>query len=216
MITSLSHAQFSNDFFPVATETIMLSNTSTQWAKRVCHPIADTDEQWHSFLRALAIAGFEQWLNQGNTTLSITYPQNSAPQRDANIQVGDFQLCILPMGALKDDRVAIPAAVVTGENAAHLYVLVEVHEEVEQVRVLSGLRHDQLRQYLRQCGVEDNAGREATGGSGPQAPNFGGFESYPPQDWGARGASSQHGLFEKMSEGYVIPTSEFSVSPEKL
>ncbi len=170
MSSSLSHAQFFNDFFPVATETIMLTNKSIQWAKRVCHHIADADEQWHSFLKALAIAGFDQWLNQGNTTLSITYPQNLAPGKEANIQVGDFQLCILPMGTLTDDRVAIPATVVTGENAAHLYVLVEVHEEVEQVRVLSGLRHDQLRQYLRQHGAKD----------------------------------------------YVVPTSEFTVSPEKL
>ena len=170
MITQLSHAQFFNDFLPVATETIMLSNTSTQWAKRVCHQITDADEQWHSFLRALAIAGFDQWLIHGDTTLSIDYPQNSAPGRDVNIQVGDFQLCILPMGTMKDDRVAIPATVMTGENAAHLYVLVEVHEEVEQVRVLSGLRHDQLRQYLRHRGAKD----------------------------------------------YVVPTREFSVSPEKL
>lgn len=168
MITPLSHAF--DDFDPIATETIMLSDTSTQWAQRVCRDIPDADKQWHSFLRAFAIAGFEQWLNQGSTQLPITYP-HTAPGSDANIQVGDFRLCILPIGSLKDNRVIIPATAVDGEHAAHLYVLVEVHEEIDQVRVFTGLRHDRLELYLEQ----------------------------------QRGA-----------ENYVVPTSQFTVPPEKL
>ena len=148
MTTPLSHT--SDDFYPLATETIMLTDISSQWARRVCRDITDADEQWYSFLRALAIAGFEQWLNQGSTQLPITYPQDAAPNREATIQVGDFHLCILPVGTLKDDRVTIPGTAVVGEQAAHLYVLVEVHEEVEQVRVATALRHDQLKAYIEQ------------------------------------------------------------------
>lgn len=159
-----------NDFHPIATETIMLSHTSTQWAQHVCRDIADADEQWHGFLRALAMAGFEQWLNQGGSQLSISYPKNTAPVMDATIQVGDFQLCILPMGVLEDDWVSIPATAVVGENAAHLYVLVEVHEEIEQVRILAGLRHDRLKQDFQPHGTE----------------------------------------------AYVVPVSEFMISPERL
>ena len=156
MIPPLSHTF--DDFYPLATETIMLTDISSQWARRVCRDITDADEQWHRFLKALAIAGFEQWLNQGSTQLPITYSQDAAPDQDATIQVGDFQLCILPVGTLQDDRVTIPATAVAGEQAAHLYVLVEVHEEVEQVRVAKALRHDQLKAYIeQQRGAEEYA-----------------------------------------------------------
>ncbi len=148
MITPLS--QPFDDFIPVATETIMLTDRSTQWAQSVCRDITDTDEQWHSFLRALAIAGFEQWLNQSNNQLPITYAQDIAPGINANLQVGDFRLCILPMGVLQDDPMMIPATAVQGQDKAHLYVLVEVHEEVDQVLVAAGLRHDQLKKYIEQ------------------------------------------------------------------
>ncbi|MFG6107280.1 DUF1822 family protein [Leptothoe sp. EHU-05/26/07-4] len=143
-------------FHPVATETIMLTNTSTQWAQRVCRDIADADEQWHSFLRALAITGFEQWLNQGNSGLPISYSQTVAPGTDATIQVGDFRLYILPMGTLKDDQVVIPASALSEKHTAHLYVLVEVHEEVAQVRVRTALLSHQLEAYVeRQCEAEE-------------------------------------------------------------
>lgn len=137
-------------FKPITPETIMLSPTITQWAADVCQPITDLDEQWQSFMRALAIAGFEQWLNESSTPLTLTYPRTAAPQTDTHVQVGDFRLCILPMGTLQDEQVRIPATAVTGRNKAHLYVLVEVHEEIDQVHVGPGLRHDQLGNLLSQ------------------------------------------------------------------
>lgn len=149
MSTPHSNPNPFNDFHPVATETIMLTDTSTRWAQAVCRDIEDADDQWQSFLKALAIAGFEQWLSQGSTQLPITYA-HIILGTGVDIQVGDFQLCILPMGTLKDDRVTIPATAVTAKNPAHLYVLVEVHEEVEQVRVSTSLRHDQLKAYIKQ------------------------------------------------------------------
>ena len=149
MSTPHSNPNPFNDFHPVATETIMLTDTSTRWAQAVCRDIEDADDQWQSFLKALAIAGFEQWLSQGSIQLPITYAHTTLGT-GTNIQVGDFQLCILPIGTLKDDQVNIPATVVTAKNSAHLYVLVEVHEEVEQVRVSTSLRHDQLKAYIKQ------------------------------------------------------------------
>ncbi|MEM7063162.1 MAG: DUF1822 family protein [Cyanobacteria bacterium P01_B01_bin.77] len=150
MSINASKPDNNNSFKPIATETIMLSPMFTQWATDICQPITDLDNQWQSFIRALAIAGFEQWLNESSTSLTTTYPRTAAPQTDTHVQVGDFRLCILPMGTSQDELVQIPAAAVTGKNKAHLYVLVEVHEEIDQVQVGAGLRHDQLSNLLPQ------------------------------------------------------------------
>ncbi|MEO0432030.1 MAG: DUF1822 family protein [Cyanobacteria bacterium J06656_5] len=140
---SLGIQQF--DVIPLSTDTVMLSTASTQWATDICQDIPDGDSQWQTFLRALAVAGAQQWLDAAG--LVSTYPKNIAPAPEVNLTVGDYRLCVLPMGGLSDDTVRISAAVV-GEQAAHLYVLVDVQEEVDQVRVVTGLRHDQLRQLL--------------------------------------------------------------------
>ena len=140
---SLGIQQF--DVIPLSTDTVMLSTASTQWATDICQDIPDGDSQWQTFLRALAVAGAQQWLDAAG--LVSTYPKNIAPAPEVNLTVGDYRLCVLPMGGLSDDTVRISAAAV-GEQAAHLYVLVDVQEEVDQVRVVTGLRHDQLRQLL--------------------------------------------------------------------
>ncbi|MBE9068915.1 DUF1822 family protein [Leptolyngbya cf. ectocarpi LEGE 11479] len=147
---SIDASNSDNSFKPITTKTIMLSPTSTQWAADICQTVTDLDDQWQSFMRALAIAGFEQWLNESSTPLIMTYPRTAAPQTDTHVQVGDFRLCILPMGTLQDEQVRIPAAAVTSRDKAHLYVLVEVHEEIDQVHVGPGLRHDQLSNLLPQ------------------------------------------------------------------
>lgn len=137
-------------FQPITAETITLSPTAIQWAADVCQTVTDLDDQWQSFVRALAIAGFEQWLDESSTPLTMTYPRTAAPQTDTHVQVGDFRLCILPLGTLQEKQIRIPTTAVTGKDKAHLYVLVEVHEEIDQVQIGTGLRHDQLNNLLPQ------------------------------------------------------------------
>jgi len=141
---SLGIQQF--DVIPLSTDTVMLSTASTQWATDICQDIPDGDSQWQTFLRALAVAGVQHWLD--NAGLASTYPKNIAPASEVNLTVGDYRLCVLPMGGLSDDIVMISATVM-GAQAAHLYILADVQEEVDQVRVVTGLRHDQLQQFLQ-------------------------------------------------------------------
>ncbi|MGD1854487.1 MAG: Fic family protein [Leptolyngbyaceae cyanobacterium] len=50
---------------------------------------------------------------------------------------------------------------------------------------------------LAQKDTKDFSGKEVISYPGPQTPNFGGFESCPPQNRGARGAFDRYSLFEK-------------------
>ncbi|MEM7062548.1 MAG: DUF1822 family protein [Cyanobacteria bacterium P01_B01_bin.77] len=137
----LENQQF--DLVPLSAETVVLSTASTQWATNICQDIADSELQWQSFLRALAVAGISQWLRDAG--LSSTYAKATAPTAEVNLKVGDYRLCVLPIDSLGDEAVTISV----GAQAAHLYLLAEVQEEVNHVRVVTGLRHDQLQQYMR-------------------------------------------------------------------
>lgn len=139
--TSPDTQQF--DLVPLAAETVVLSATSTQWATNSCRDIADDDDQWQAFLRALAVAGVDQWLS--GTGLAPIYSKTTAPTAEINLRVGDYRLCILPIDGLSDDTITVSV----GTQAAHLYLLAEVQEEVNHVRVVTGLRHDQLLQYVQ-------------------------------------------------------------------
>ncbi|MEM6252885.1 MAG: DUF1822 family protein [Cyanobacteria bacterium P01_F01_bin.3] len=142
-----------DDFDALATETIMLSESSLQWATQICQAIPDETEQWHTFLRALAVAGFDQWLNQGAHQFVSEY-RTYPPGSGVNLRVGHYRICILPMGSLSDDHVAIPLAAANGSDPAHLYVLVDVQEEVDQVRIIAGLRCNQIQAYQQQGQLE--------------------------------------------------------------
>ena len=134
------------DAYPLSTETVILSDTATRWATDICQDISDEETQWQAFLSALAVAGVKQWLSDAE--LAATCPQETAPA--SNLEIGDYRLCILPIGTVTDDTVSIPETAVVGDQAAHLYILAEVQEESDQVRVVTSLRHDQLQQYIQQ------------------------------------------------------------------
>ncbi|MEM9215344.1 MAG: DUF1822 family protein [Cyanobacteria bacterium P01_F01_bin.150] len=184
---------------------ISLSAEALEWATSVCEDIEDEDEQWQAFLRAMAIAGVEQWLSQSAFDLPVTYARDQAPSSGVNAQVGHYRLCVLPTGPAGDDRVMIPATTVLNsatdiESAidtrslqdtspiAHLYCLVEVYEEYDQILVRSGLRQNQLQSYLAH---------------------------YPSHN---EAIHPMEGANERLSQEpreYAIPVAEFTVTPEQ-
>ncbi len=161
-----------DDTMTLNANTVELLDAAIAWAAQLAQtaaglrtqPNAQADAQpntqqtreWEAFLKALAIAGFEQWLGEGAKPLAITHTAlaTDALGRTIDLTVGDYRLCLVAMGSLSDDRVEISleGAAESLENAiAHLYVIVEVQEEVNQVCILAGLRRDQL---LRRVGRE--------------------------------------------------------------
>ena len=183
--------------------SVGLSAEALGWVASVCSEIEDEDEdedkQWQAFLRAMAIAGVEEWLSQSALDLPLTYTPDQVPGVGVNAQVGRYRICILPTGPSGDDRVIIPSTTILNRagkgfnpedpNIAHLYFLVEVHEEYDHVLVRSGLRQSQLQQYLHQQYGEEGHRPEVELGI----------------DAGANQASE-----------YIIPVAEFTVTPDQV
>ncbi|MEM8502483.1 MAG: DUF1822 family protein [Cyanobacteria bacterium P01_D01_bin.1] len=169
---------FSN-MLPFDTNTVELLDTAIAWATQLAQattrqsayqtayqatqlnaPAAieqataiEQDREWDALLKALAIAGFEQWLAEGAASLSVSHMSLAAGPlgQTVSLMVGNYRLCILAMGGLGDDHVELfldNSADSLDGAIAHLYVIVEVQEEVNQVSILSGLRRDQLLQSV--------------------------------------------------------------------
>ncbi|MBE9107897.1 DUF1822 family protein [Nodosilinea sp. LEGE 07298] len=133
------------EFDPLRATTITLSTEAVSWAAQVGQQVPDGAQQWSTFLRAMALQGLRQWLEAGALDLALYYDRHQPPTPGINGRVGDYRLCLVAQGSLSDDEVAIPAATVQDEtDFAHLYILAEVQEEVDQVTILAGLRRDRL------------------------------------------------------------------------
>ncbi|MBD3884702.1 DUF1822 family protein [Phormidium tenue FACHB-886] len=142
---------------------ISLSSAQIQQAMAWSQPIANLEQQWQTYLNALALLSVEQWLHQRAPELVLTDEQCSIRSpiyaslinAVSNLQVGEFKLCILSIGSLTDSQISVPRAVLDlPEFAAHWYVLVEVLEENEQARVWGCFSHDSITQQSDSLPIE--------------------------------------------------------------
>lgn len=147
--------EFQNfDVDPTFSTTITLPSEALDWAVNTCQKQPDTNQQWSAFIKALAIKGLQEWLDAGALELSLCYDSNQFSGQGIDCQVGDFRLHLITQGSLIDDRVTIPQATLDDDyRYVHLYILVVVHEEDDQVTILCGLRRDHLLAYQQQSGL---------------------------------------------------------------
>lgn len=139
-----------DDLEPLTAETITLSEATIAEAAQAAQTLTNPEDQWLAFLQALALAGFDQWLGAGPghpTIEKIEYYQQRSPAQGVNRVVNHHRLCIVALGSLGEDRVTLPSAALWGDQAAHVYLLLEVQEEANQVRVVAGLGQEQLRAH---------------------------------------------------------------------
>jgi hypothetical protein len=111
-------------------------------------------DKWQTYLNALALLGFEEWLSTRITQQPI--------KRDSNInylKVGEFKLCLIATENLLDEQVNIAADIIEiPESAAHFYVLLEVLEEQEEVIIRGFLRYDELVNYKTKVKLQPRDG----------------------------------------------------------
>jgi hypothetical protein len=129
-----------------------LSADQVKQAAQISEPIQDYQQRWQTYLNALALTGFNQWIGEWASELTVNDTECSlyfakAPELTDvvyNIQVREFSVCLIPVGTVLDETIPIPDA----ENPAssHFYVLVEVLEEEMKTNVCGYFRHDQLMQ----------------------------------------------------------------------
>jgi len=126
--------------------TVHLSQAEVDWAVQIGQAEPEA-HQWLTFLRAMALRGVDHWLRQGSTELALTYDPTQPPGTGIQAEVNGFRLCLVVQGGLSDDQVTIPQTTLPPTPPppfAHLYLLVEVREETDQVTILGGLRRDHL------------------------------------------------------------------------
>lgn len=146
MTATILDPGYFDDVAPLDANTVDLLDEATVQAVQL-------SQDWESLLKALAIAGFEQWLAEGAASLTATRTAVNLG-RAGDVMVGNYRLGVLAMGGSGAAQVEIclDESADTWEDAiAHLYVLVEVREEVNQVSILAGLRPEQL---LQRVGIE--------------------------------------------------------------
>ena len=152
---------FDSPFDSLKPTTVNLSPADMDWAFQTSQRTKNSADQWPSFLRALALKGYQQWLEAGTTETTVSY-EAEPPPAGVNCYVGEFRLCLVVQGNLCDGVVEVPKATLeSGAGFAHLYVLIEVQEEAQRVTVLSGLRRDRLLIYQQITPLEISADKDS-------------------------------------------------------
>ncbi|MEM9008292.1 MAG: DUF1822 family protein [Cyanobacteria bacterium P01_F01_bin.86] len=133
------------EFSRLQSTTVDLPQAAVDWSIQIIQSAPDAVGQWSSFLRALAVRGFQQWVEDGTLDVAVHYDAQRIPPAEISCRVGDLRLCLITLGSLSDEVVRIPRATLDDpHHFVHCYVLTEVEEEEDRVTILSGLRRDRL------------------------------------------------------------------------
>ncbi len=106
-----------------------------------------------AYLNALVVFGLATWLQKRAPELAVNAERCASGQQwyaeilnaPCNVQVGEFQVCLLPTLSWSDPEVTLPRAVLDlPEFNAHFYIVVGLDEDLEAAAVLGFLRRDRL------------------------------------------------------------------------
>ncbi len=145
-----------NDLRLVTPELIELEPECFERAAQLSDRVIGESYQWQTYLNALGLQGFVQWLGDQDSSIvidqshcSIFQPQYAnAIEAVCNLRIGEFTLCLMAVENVLDEIITIPrAAIDLPDFAAHFYVVVEVQEEQGQVMIRGYSRYDQLVSY---------------------------------------------------------------------
>ncbi|MGK7921652.1 MAG: DUF1822 family protein [Trichodesmium sp.] len=150
------------DIQPIATESIHLSLDKIEQAIQISNQIPNESRQWQTYLNALGLFGFEQWLEERGTNLTIDSANcslfnpiisNTIPAV-CHLNINQFQVCLITTGSFLDEEISIPRAVVDlPEFNHHLYVLMEVQEELETVVIYGFISYGDLMHHQTQVNL---------------------------------------------------------------
>lgn len=146
-----------DDFASFTEADITLSEEQIHRAGELSQPILDSQQKWQTYLNALALFGFIDWLAERDESLtvdidncSVTLP-HYANFIDGvfNLQVGEFQVCLLTNGVAIDEVVTIPRAILEiPQYQAQLYIVVDVVEEMREITIASFITHSDLEREI--------------------------------------------------------------------
>jgi hypothetical protein len=155
------------DFDDLPTSAIILSDDDIDRAAEISDRIPNRLKQWQVYLNGLALSAFETWLDERAESLRINLDKCTILQPAlanfingvANLQVGEFKVCLIATGSLNDEMVSLPRVIIDlPEFIPHFYVLVEVLEERQSANVYAFLSYQELleRQNLTSLQSDGN------------------------------------------------------------
>ena len=143
------------DFDSFSQTGIELNSEQINRAVELSDRIINPERQWKTYLNSLALFGFETWLEERDSSLTIN-SYNCSVKRSSyanyidgvfNLTVGEYKICLLTNGVAIDEFITIDRAVIDlPEYASHLYVLVNVVEEQAEVNIDRFIPYDQIIQ----------------------------------------------------------------------
>ncbi|MBD2311082.1 DUF1822 family protein [Desertifilum sp. FACHB-1129] len=144
-------------------DTVELDEDKIQKAIELSDTVANTTRKWQVYLQALALFSFEEWLQQREPGIAIqkqsasTFQPQYANVIDAvcHLQVGEFQVCLIPTLFFSDEAVTFPRAIVDlPEFADCFYIVIALSEDLGLAATQGFLRYDQLLNYKTQLQAE--------------------------------------------------------------
>ncbi|NJO80792.1 MAG: DUF1822 family protein [Cyanobacteria bacterium RM1_2_2] len=145
-------------------DSVSLTPEQIDWALNLSQNAATEAEQWQTYLNILALQGVQEWLHKRSPELSLKsnwlpgciHPPIHASQTSdlsqfvSCLEIANFKLYLVTSDCIDDPMVAIPQAIVEQRSFdPDLYILVEVLEELAQVRVSGYLPQSQLNGQTR-------------------------------------------------------------------
>ncbi|NET60525.1 MAG: DUF1822 family protein, partial [Symploca sp. SIO2E6] len=155
------------DFYVLQGEIVPLESEYYTQAIAISDRVLEPDRQWQAYLNVLALRSFTEWLAEragemkvNEVVCSALHPESTPiPEVVANLQVDEFQVCLIATESLIDNLVRIPKeAIELPEFAAHFYVIMEVIEEEQQASIRGFLRYKQLTNLEAFCRLEAESG----------------------------------------------------------
>ncbi|AFZ01483.1 DUF1822 family protein [Calothrix sp. PCC 6303] len=162
------------DFDDLPTSAIILSDDDIDRAAEISERLSSRKlripnrlKEWQVYLNCLALSAFETWLDERAESLTINSDKCTILQPAlanfinavANLQVGEFKVCLIATGSLNDEMVSLPRVIIDlPEFIPHFYVLVEVLEERQSANVYAFLSYQELleRQNLMSLQSDGN------------------------------------------------------------
>ncbi len=139
--------EYSTELRLLQPEVIWLEPEHFEQATRISSQVNGEAQQWQTYLNAMALSGFEQWLRERIPDKPVNREPNLI-ESICHLKVGEFKYGLIATEHVLDEVVNFPqAAIERPELAAHFYVLLEVDEEQEQMIVRGVLRYDELVNY---------------------------------------------------------------------
>ncbi|WP_414529441.1 DUF1822 family protein [Nodularia chucula] len=163
---SSNTSQIQLDYELLSPAAVHLSSEQIIQAVDLSNKVFNISRKWQTYINGMALLAFEEWLQERANTLTIRREKCTVLQPAlanaipvvANLQVGEFKICLISTGNLYDSEIALSQLVVDlPEYVPHFYVLVEVLEEQASAIISGFISYQELTEKRVRANLQPEA-----------------------------------------------------------